>query len=256
MRCDFDDESFAVKSLFRESITVSPAKLRPQRHVDITMVKTKEPKADKPAKAPSHYDYTAFQNIVLYITLALGVLAIAISLKFALEGQLTVLQPKSINLKSLETFPGRLEFTVKYWTLPILWLYVAYHLVIFGRVFTKAKNPLAGQEYHVQASKNILTNSIEQFILLTTSQVIALPFLSPDLTLKLIPLANVWYVVGRLLFWLGYPKYRTFGMITTALSSSVAIWFAAYNFFTQFINTAQLYSFTAQVVTKTGSATN
>jgi hypothetical protein len=207
----------------------------------------KAPKANPAA-------YSAFNHVVLHVSTVLGVIAIAGSLKLALDGNLKVLQPKSINLKTLETFVGRLEFTVKYWVLPILWLYFNYHVVMVRRLFSNAVNPLAGAEYQVQASKNILTNSIEQFVILTTSQVIALAFLSPTLTLNLIPLACVWFLVGRILFWLGYPKYRTFGMVTTALSSSIAIWFASYHFFTQFINTAQLYSFTQEVVAGKASA--
>ena len=215
--------------------------------------KNSQAQSNKASSKPSG-GYSFFDQVFLHVTFTLALVAVCASLKLALDGKLKVLQPKSISLTSLETFSGKLEFTAKYWILPVLWLYFFYHVVIFKRVSSKAINPLSGHESEVQDAKNILTNSIEQFVLLTFSQTISLAFISPIQTLQLIPLANLWFVVGRVLFWLGYPKKRTFGMISSAIPGSIAIWYSTYYFFTQFIDPAQLLSFTSDVIaTKTAT---
>ena len=191
----------------------------------------------------SDHDYSRFQLLLVYVNIILGSVALLVSVKYAYDGKLNVLQPRNIDFTSLETFSGRLEFSVKYWVLPLIWLYFSYHVVMLRRLFSKAINPLAGHEEKVQASKNILTNSIEQFVLLISSQIVVVAFLTPVLTVRLVPLVNAWYLVGRVLFWLGYPKMRTFGMVTTALSSSVCIWYSIYWFFSSFLDPNQIISF-------------
>ena len=60
------------------------------------------------------------------------------------------------------------------------------------------------------------------------TQVSLIAFLTADETLKLIPLLNLLWVVGRVTFYLGYPKYRSFGFATTYMPSCLAAIYAAY----------------------------
>ena len=142
------------------------------------------------------------------------------------------LQPKDKKaaLTSFATFAGKLEFAARYWILGLVWLYFHLHVVILSRVSNRAENPLSGQEDRVQAEKNVFSNSIEQFLLAIISQTAALPYLTPVQVLNLVPLFNGFFFVGRVLFWLGYPKRRSFGFSTSMIPTSIAIFYTAYQF--------------------------
>lgn len=73
---------------------------------------------------------------------------------------------------------------------------------------------------------------MEQFVLAVVSQTAVLPYLTATQVLHMIPLFNGLFLIGRILFWMGYPKRRSFGFVTGMVPSSIAIWYAVYQFTT------------------------
>lgn len=96
----------------------------------------------------------------------------------------------------------------------VLTLIVAIAMVESKRATTSAINPLAGRESHVQVDKNVLNNTVEQILIYVLASLILSIYLQPS-EMRIIPLYTVVFVVGRVLFRIGYgihPKYRLVGV--------------------------------------------
>lgn len=118
------------------------------------------------------------------------------------------LTPKDV---VLVTFEQRISFTLKYLSLQLLWIVIMMYAVILKRVDTPALDPMNGWEDHVQMAKNILTNSIEQSVVFSFSLLILAIELDPVMLGRMVPGLTMLFMVGRIVFWLGYPRYRGFG---------------------------------------------
>ena len=130
-----------------------------------------------------------------------------------------------------QSFASKLEFAARYWVLGTVWILFSMTLVMLRRIYG-AMNPLSGTEGIVVKSNNILRNSIEQFFVSIIVQVSAITYFSGDEVVRCIPCMNVLYFVGRLSFWLGYPKYRTFGFCLSLFPNSIVCAYAFYKFAT------------------------
>ena len=94
-------------------------------------------------------------------------------------------------------------------------------MVGFKRAATPAVNPLAGKENYVMLDKNVLTNTVEQFLVYLVSTAVLVTFLSGE-EMKLVPLYTMAFITGRILFRIGYgihPMYRGWGVLINFLSS-------------------------------------
>lgn len=152
----------------------------------------------------------------------------------AYTGRLRILFPK--NNLVLTTFSEKMEFAARYWFIALFWLYLTTHIVVFRRFICKAINPLSGNENLVEESVKINTNSTEQFIQNVMAQICVLANLEGDKVIRVIPMMNVFFLLGRICFWFGYPKYRAFGMTMTMFPASLAIYFCMHNFATNFVD--------------------
>ncbi|RWS17039.1 hypothetical protein B4U79_13193 [Dinothrombium tinctorium] len=154
-------------------------------------------------------------NLSIYQVAAIGTVAAIILMVFTTYLVMNDIIRLNGNTKwqELTTYASRLEFTMRYQVLGVTFLILASFLVMAVRVRTPAVDPLAGYEYLTQRQRNILTNSLETFVMLSFSQFIVISNLTSQLIVKIIPLVNVLYFIGRFAFLLGYPKYRTFGVI-------------------------------------------
>lgn len=130
----------------------------------------------------------------------------------------------------MATFSAKIEFTARYWIIGLVWLYISLHIVVVKRISSRAANPLSGNEHLVEAPARIFTNSVEQFVMSVISQVTVITFLEAEKIISIIPVMNVLYLIGRILFYFGYPKYRSFGMAVTTSPVSLAIYFSLYRF--------------------------
>jgi len=90
-------------------------------------------------------------------------------------------------------------------------------------------NPLQGNDHlgSIQLNQRILQNTLEQLAIHTLSLLSLATYLGPA-TIKFIPLLCAFFTVGRFFFWLGYPRYRTFGFVMTMMPTLVAIGFNIY----------------------------
>jgi len=123
----------------------------------------------------------------------------------------------------------RLEFTMRYQVLGAGWLAFSVCYVIYRRMTTKAYDPTTARDHvSLTIAKNNLSNSVEQFLLSFFAQIIALSYLDESCVLKLIPLVNLYFIVGRIGFLVGYPIYRDFGISLTFLPS---FFLTLYNFY-------------------------
>ncbi len=113
-------------------------------------------------------------------------------------------------------------------TLPLLVVLLT-AIAMVGRIrgSSKALNPLAGHENLVQAQKNILNNTLEQLIVWLLCTGVLVTYLDGE-EMRLVPLYAAAFVVGRVLFWLGYPKHRGWGMSINFTSSFLIVGFVVY----------------------------
>eukprot|EP00731_Ephydatia_muelleri_P030794 Em0022g308a len=99
-----------------------------------------------------------------------------------------------------------------------------------------AINPLAGKEHLIQVDKNVLTNTVEQFLVYLVSVMALATYLDTPEQLKLIPLYTTAFIVGRVLFRIGYginPGYRSVGMTINIVSSVYIVGFTLYLMYTK-----------------------
>jgi len=128
------------------------------------------------------------------------------------------------NSVQISSYWHKLEFVVCYQTIGISWILFNMFYVISKRCNTKAIDPLDKEaEEEVAVAKNIMQNSIEQFLMSAFAQIISISFLDKSILIKVIPLINLLFVLGRVTFWLGYPKYRTFGFMCSAIPNTLLI---------------------------------
>ncbi|XP_053201641.1 transmembrane protein 79-like [Panonychus citri] len=145
-------------------------------------------------------------GIVASIILQVSLAYLVMNDKIKLNGKTTV--------QSLMTLGNRLEYILRFQAIHVVWLVITTALVVFSRLSTGAVNPLEGFENLVISAKQVHTNSMEQFLLIFVNQLILATNLAPDIFIRVIPLLNILFAISRVLFWLGYPKYRTCGFFS------------------------------------------
>ncbi|KAG9508692.1 Vesicular acetylcholine transporter [Fragariocoptes setiger] len=139
--------------------------------------------------------------------------------------------PKSLKVEALKGFASKIEYAVRYQVLLMVWLFFNVHYVIYSRVTSGAINPIdSSTEARAQLSKNILTNSIEQIFIAICNQLAFVSFADPTTILKFIPIFNILLLIGRITFFAGYPKYRTFGMTITLQINTIMTVYNLYRF--------------------------
>ena len=128
-------------------------------------------------------------------------------------------------------FSEKLLYAARYCTFPqAVFLLVAILRVIAKRALAGAVDPLAGREHLVQTEKNILTNTVEQLLVFLLLVVTLTTYLDPS-EMRIIPLYSLDFIVGRVLFMVGYnikPRYRALGMVTNLSSCFLFIGYVIY----------------------------
>lgn len=102
--------------------------------------------------------------------------------------------------------------------------------VIGKRTTTPAANPLAGKEHFLTMEKNFLSNSVEQALIFLMISAVLITYLDTT-EMKIIPLYTIVWVVGRILFRIGYgisPLYRSLGMLMHIWTSPIFIALVSY----------------------------
>ena len=117
------------------------------------------------------------------------------------------------NTAPLNTELDRLFYTLKHLSVQLAWIVISMYYVIYHRIGTPALDPTKGYEMLCQTPKNMLTNSVEHGLVFIISQLIMSIDMAPDMCRRMIPTINLMYIVGRILYVLGYPCNRSFGFV-------------------------------------------
>lgn len=182
------------------------------------------------ATVPDPPKFTIGLLLIAIAASIFGLTLVCITMYFAYVGELSILKAFGVEKdpESMKTFSDKLEFTIKYWIFGLIWLYFYIHVVIMKRITSGALVPNTTVEYRVANAKSILTNSFEQMFVSLLAQSVAIVYLTPAQVINVIPLANILFYIGRIAFWLGYPKFRTLGVVVTGAPNSLLIWFSIY----------------------------
>lgn len=111
----------------------------------------------------------------------------------------------------------KLLYTFRLFLFPALFLLVAISLTGLKRGHVGASNPLTGNEAAMELSKKRLNNTLEQTYI-HIMFVVVLTALFQREEMKYVFLSTALFVVGRIMFWVGYgihPAYREAGNIVT-----------------------------------------
>ena len=131
-------------------------------------------------------------------------------------------------------FTSKLIYTVRCIFPPLLMLQVAILVVINARRSLGVANPLAGQDNLIQLQKNFLSNTLEQFVVFMVCTLVLITFLNTPEEMRLVPLYTTAFVIGRILFRIGYGIgwiYRACGMQINFISTWFIIGLTIYFMF-------------------------
>lgn len=107
--------------------------------------------------------------------------------------------------------------------------------VMSKRVSTPSANPMAGKEHILQMEKNILMNTVEQIMLFLMVALVLVTYLD-TFEMKIIPILAAHWVIGRILFNIGYrmgPQYRSLGMASNTMATIFSIGLSCYLVYTR-----------------------
>jgi len=109
-------------------------------------------------------------------------------------------------------------------------LFVALLILFIGtrRFSSPALDPTSGNEEIVQKYKNILQNTLEQFVLSSITQLVLTANLSTKNVMTYIPFLSITFFAGRIIYAFTYPNRRTFGFFLTFLPTVVGILYCAF----------------------------
>jgi len=147
-------------------------------------------------------------------------------LNFNISGKITVFE--------LSNYWHKMEFVLCHQIVGLTCLLVNMYYVCLKRGTSAAVDPLSGHEDIPLKAKNIMTNTLEQFLMSAFAQIISVSFIEVKLLIKIIPIVNLLFLIGRLTFWLGYPKYRTFGFMCTTIPNTLLITYNLFKFLDNF----------------------
>jgi len=119
----------------------------------------------------------------------------------------------------------RIEFVFRQLTWGIVWLLFSLNYVVYKRFVTRS---VSGREKYIQAANHIFANSLEQFILTSVGQLIVASHLDSSQLVKIIPLVNIFFFIGRVAYFFGYPQNRDFVWIFTIAPTQLIIIFNAH----------------------------
>ena len=135
-------------------------------------------------------------------------------------------------------FPTNLEklvFTLKWQSLSVMMLLFGIGAVGRVRASTSAIDQVYGKgEQLLYVEARYLQNTLEQFILSSTGQLILSVYVSAAVLTRIIPILVILFVVGRFLFFFGYkmdPLKRGYGFSMTFIPSVLMHIYCVFCFF-------------------------
>ena len=138
-------------------------------------------------------------------------------------------------------------------TFPMLLLLMFAALKVMAlRASSAALDPLAGNEGIVLLHKNILTNTLEQFVVSVMLMLVATSLFMSKEEMKLVALFAFSFMVGRILYRSGYcckdNAYRGFGMAISLYSQVVLLAVICYRMAAEYISDAAVTAKAYQIL--------
>ena len=127
------------------------------------------------------------------------------------------LWPSLIPVPRAGDFDTKAVYTLRCVFPPLLTLVFAIIKVAMMRFLGYAKNPF-GKDELIQKDKNFLQNTLEQLAMFLLTAGALMTYLEGE-EMRLIPLYSFVFVLGRILYRLGYPNYRSMGFVMTLFPS-------------------------------------
>ena len=158
-------------------------------------------KEEAPKVPPPNMTLTAILGVF-------GLLAAFITLYVGYHEGKFIPVPTSLDIAT------KLGYTAKWMLLPSASVLIALFNVSRGRRKAKAWH-LSGKDYLVELQKNICTNTVEQFCVISFGLMALGATVQTPEQMRFIPLTACLFFIGRILFMVGYsikPEYRSFGM--------------------------------------------
>ena len=131
---------------------------------------------------------------------------------YAPDGVIPVPSSDDLSVKMLYTF--------RCFLFPAIFMVVVIGITGLERGRVGAANPLTGNEGAMLLSKKRLINTLEQTLIFVVSTMFLTTLLARE-KMTFIFLSMTVFVIGRIVFWIGYgidPMYRTVGSMTSFLN--------------------------------------
>lgn len=128
--------------------------------------------------------------------------------------------------QQLSTVLDRIIYAVQLEVYSLLMVILTLKVVVLGRLFSAAYNPLSGNEGKVAKASRIFVNTMEQFVIHFFNVFIFSTWV-PEEYLFVLPGIVAAFVFGRVAFFVGYmihPKHRLLGFVWTVVPT-VALFF-------------------------------
>jgi uncharacterized MAPEG superfamily protein len=129
-----------------------------------------------------------------------------------------------------------IKYVFRYQSLNAAWLLFCVLYICYQRHRSGAKNPMEPHGQEVERARNIMQNSMEQYLIFIVSQLVLVSYLRPHCVLGTVPFLNITYIIGRISFWLGYPEKRCLGFAWTFVPLALTVLYNTFKFFEFIIN--------------------
>ena len=127
---------------------------------------------------------------------------------------------------------SKYEFVLRQSTPGVVWLLLCVLYCIYKRLITSNAIPGTRHEPLMAESQRILNNSLEQFVIHIFTLLILVSYIDQEhLIVKTVLVLNALFIIGRVLFWLGYPKYRAVGYSLHFIPISFVLFYISYRYF-------------------------
>ena len=170
-------------------------------------------------------DQSKPKGVPLVMALGIALLAgIAYGLYY---GKISLREFQGTRPDQLKQLSSRFQFVLRNITPGLVWF--VFTLIYVG-VKRGKRSPITTNDAVVQMAKNMAQNTLEQLVLSVCTQLVLVTYLEPRQIITVIPVMNIMFIVGRVLFFLGYPNYRGPGFQMTSFPTIAAIGYVGYRY--------------------------
>ncbi|ESN95035.1 hypothetical protein HELRODRAFT_179894 [Helobdella robusta] len=142
-----------------------------------------------------------------------------------------------IKTRNFDSVGDKIAYVIQCNLLSVCFIMRVVHKIGDTRRKSNQVNPLSSKDLHkIDVAVRVLQNTLEQFVINIFLQLISVTWFGSD-EMKLIPICAFWFLLGRILFWIGYNDpsdsrtKRAYGFALTFFPSVVLAMFCIFMFF-------------------------